>query len=74
MRKVKVPVTQKALLQRLDRKLTKIGQALIKVRGEAASKFGYCITEKDEVVRHNVDLEKLGRDLAVLEPWETVVS
>lgn len=71
--RTKVPVTERALLQRLNRKLAADGQAVRSARGEAAKHMGRFFTldwRQTAVTGTNVDIEELGRELEVLQPWE----
>jgi hypothetical protein len=78
-----VPVSERALIQRINRKLAEEDQHLRKARGaQAQSNFGsYYIVNQNRnwVVAHarGVDdgqawLEDLGRELGVLSKWEHV--
>lgn len=79
----RIKITKRALFQRIDRKLKQYGQKLYTPRTEAAqAELGsYCVVATGEVVnpkrtvapgavRVHVDLEKLGRELGVIQPWE----
>jgi hypothetical protein len=71
----KVPVTMRALLTRIDRKLRGDGQRLKTTRGRATAMLGvhYVLNVKrNQISARNVDPEKLGRDLGVLQTWEAV--
>jgi hypothetical protein len=71
-----VPVTMRALLQRLNRKLASQGELLKKARSARASaEVGdyYVIhVNKNVLMRKHVDPETLGRKLGVLQSWESV--
>ena len=73
-----VPVTLRALTQRINRKLATEGQKLLAARGETqkAEVGNHFIidTEKNVVVAKNVDLEKLGKKLGVIKPFETLAE
>jgi hypothetical protein len=70
------PITVRALVQRINRKLAKQSEKLIKARGQAArANLGdwYVVnTDKKTMVLSRVDPEKLARKLGVLEGWEQV--
>jgi hypothetical protein len=74
----KVPVTMRALIARINRKLAPEGKRLKIVRGwKARSDLGdYYILNPNRnwIVGHHVDPEGLGRKLGVLEGWEQVAS
>jgi hypothetical protein len=65
-----IAVGHRALLGRIDRKLRDRGQRL------RADRYGGDVSrvlidvKKRAVVETDVDVEKLGRELGVLQPWE----
>jgi hypothetical protein len=63
----KVPITLRALIQRLNRKLAHEGERLVATRTG-----GYYLIEGQRVVEKEVDLIKVARTLGVLRPWEEV--
>jgi hypothetical protein len=70
-----VPVTARAVEQRVNRKLAKKSRKLMKAGSKAArAEMGdYFIIDKaggTGVVRRNVNLEALARELGALESWE----
>jgi hypothetical protein len=72
-----VPVSKRALIQRINRQLAKEGQAgqMVKAtRGDSARKElgDYYAVDlgRNAVVSKQVDLEDLGRKLGVLQPYE----
>jgi hypothetical protein len=73
---VSVPVTLRALIQRINRKLADSGQCLKAARGEKArQEVGdyYTVDVRlNFLVEKDVDPETLGRDLGVLKVWECV--
>jgi hypothetical protein len=80
---VKVPVTMRALLARINRKLAKECEQLVKARGEAAAErvgeyyIIHVASIGERVGRNSVaetfqNPEKLGRRLGVLNDWEEV--
>ncbi len=86
-RSTKIKITKRALFQRINRKLKPQGEKLYTPRTEAAQEQlgAYCVVATGEVVqpkrtvtpgavRVHVDLEKLGRELGVIEPWEELES
>ena len=72
----KVPVSTRAIIQRINRKLAKDGDKLRKNRSQRwwPEMGDYYIVdeERNAFIRGHVDLEDLGRELGVLEDWETV--
>jgi hypothetical protein len=77
-KKAKVPVTLRALVQRINRKLAKDGEALRATRGgRDRSELGnWYIVDLDGtfIATKDVDPEKLGRRLSVLRDNEEVVE
>jgi hypothetical protein len=71
-----VPVSTRALVQRINRKLKAEGRALRTPRGGRARKslgYHYILdVNRNAVVAHWCDLEKLGRDMGVLEAFESL--
>ncbi len=84
--KKRVPVTMRALLQRINRKYAAIareeglgwpGNEIKKSRGREASNIGdyYLLdTVRNFVKESDVDPADIGRELKVLAEWETVVD
>jgi hypothetical protein len=75
--KQKVTVTERALIQRINRKLAKDGEKLRTTRGHFEPSLGrhYVIDlNRNFVVRKQFDLEELGRQLNVLQPWEDLAD
>lgn len=73
-----VPVTKRALVQRLNRKLAEMGQLLRKSRGaraiQDAGEYFVVDLEHNVLLHKNVDLEIYGKQLESLKPWERLVS
>lgn len=67
---ITVEVSQRALLGRIDRALRKKGQRVRTDRRGRGLKYILIDTEKRAIVETDLNLEKLGRKLDVLEPWE----
>jgi hypothetical protein len=69
-----VPVSERALIQRINRALAKEGEKLKKSRGvQTGLSIGqyYVLDLQRNFVRHqSVDPEDLGRQLNVLQPYE----
>jgi hypothetical protein len=67
-----VPVTVRALSQRINRLLASKGQELKRTRGvPAIAELGaYYVRGGNAVVSHHIDLEALGRELGALADHE----
>lgn len=67
-------VTERALVQRINRKLKAKGEILKRTRGErAVLEVGdYWVLDmyRNTVVLKQVNIEALGRKLEVIQPWE----
>jgi hypothetical protein len=88
LRSAKIRITERALFQRVDRRLKKGGQKLCTARSdsekEQLGRFYVVATGEHAagtkraaspgVVHMNVDLEKLGRELGVIKGWEELES
>lgn len=76
MDKEKVPVTTRALIQRINRKLKPEQERLKTLRGDRwrGDLGDYFVVDffTNRIVAQHVDPEKLGRELGVLQPWERV--
>jgi len=76
----RVPITMRALLQRINRKLAlegRAGQGLKAMRGGARDGIGdYYLLDFDTnfISNPNVDPEALGRKLGVLAEWEELAQ
>jgi hypothetical protein len=86
----KVPVTMRALLQRINRKLAKNEKSSGTRGGGRGSKLLACRETspafrelgayysidvgRNHISERHVDPEKLGRELGVLQPWEKVAE
>lgn len=68
------PVTKQALLQRINRALKKSDQKVRTLRGDRwRSDLGDYFRidlDRNVILEKHVDLEELGRELAVLHRWE----
>ncbi len=74
-KKQTVPVSERALVQRINRKLA--GKQLVKTRGIwALPELGryYTVSDRNTIVDTHVALEGFGRKLHVLQPWESLVK
>ena len=74
--RIRVAVTMRALVQRINRRLYDDDQMLKKTRGQRASvELGpyYILDYRNfTVVAQHVDPEALGRELGALQPYEVV--
>jgi hypothetical protein len=74
-----LPVTERALLQRLRRAMREDGDRLIVNRKpwqhEPANVGRFYIVDANGIMtNHNVDLGKLARALGALKPWERLLD
>ena len=73
-----IPVTMRALLQRINRALAQDDEVLKKTRGaRAVQELGdYYVLDfnRNALVEKDVDPEELGRELGILEDYERVVQ
>ena len=68
---MKVPVSKRTLIRRINRVLVKEGKLLRVARPPAANVLGdLFITEHGSVTQRRVELEKLARRLGVLHDYE----
>ena len=69
---LKIPVTTRALIQRIKRKLAaeKLGHELRGTMGRGARTYYLLDAKRRAVIDPKVDLEGLGRRLKVLDEWE----
>jgi hypothetical protein len=73
--KSKVPVTLRALTQRINRALARRGEKLCAARAESELGWFYVVNvHLGTVEAQHQNPEALGRDLGVLRPWETVAA
>ncbi len=77
-KKQTVPVSERALVQRINRRLAKDGERLkaaagMRARLELGAYFVMDISHNC-VLHKDVDLEELGRELEVLRPYESLVT
>jgi hypothetical protein len=74
----KAPITTRALVQRINRKLAPKFEQVRKIREprapytEAWGEFFNVDFNRNVVLETSVDLEDLGRELRVLRPWEVL--
>jgi hypothetical protein len=70
-----VPVTMRALIQRINRKLRRDDQRLRTARGWFSNLGDYYVLDfkHQRIVKGRVDPEALGRDLGVLKDYEQLL-
>jgi hypothetical protein len=77
-RKSFVPVSERALVQRINRKLLLDDQRLVKTRGAQAildlGEYYVLDWRRNLALDTRVDPEDLGRELGALRPWERVAE
>jgi hypothetical protein len=76
--KGKAPVTKRALVQRINRKLSADDEMVKAARGARAQQdlgdFYTVNVSRNYIVAKDVALEDLGRKLGVLKPYEALVE
>ena len=76
--RTRVKITDRALFQRINRKLKDEGEQLRTARTQdiESSMGRYFIIDLtlNSVIERNQNLEKLGRKLGVLQPWEELTE
>jgi hypothetical protein len=71
----KIPVTLRAILTRVNRKLAIEGQVLHTAREPRRRELGmHYVVGSGGVVRTNVDAEEFARELGVLRQYEKIVE
>lgn len=74
---LKLQLDARAVLQRVNRKLKNANEIVKKARGrleQEVGKYYRLDLHRNVVVEKNVNLEKLGRELGVLKPYEVIRS
>jgi len=66
----KIPITKRALVQRINRHLRKSNEALRGKRDGNTGEYYLVDFGRNTVVQDVVAIEKLGRELGVLKPFE----
>jgi hypothetical protein len=66
----KIPITKRALVQRINRHLRKRNEALRGKRGVNTGEYYLVDFTRNTVIEDTVAIEKLGRELDVLKPYE----
>jgi hypothetical protein len=78
MKNLKAGVTMRALIQRINRKLSTDQEVLKKTRGERACQdlgdYYVLNVNRNWIVGKDVAPEALGRKLGVLSAWEAVID
>ncbi len=74
MRRTGVPVSERAVIQRINRALALQGQKMRKTRGWRAhhelGDYYVVVPSRNFIVAQNIDLEAFARELEVLAPYE----
>lgn len=70
----KIPITKRALVQRINRHLRKQNEALRGKRGENTGEYYRVDTKRNLLIEERVELEKLGRGLGVLALYERLAE
>lgn len=70
----RLKITERALMQRINRKLKQDGEQLRTARTQQVETTvgHYFIVDmnRNAITTQRVDLEKMGRELGVIQPWE----
>jgi hypothetical protein len=72
-----VPLTRRALYQRLARALARSGKTLRKARAAPARRHVgeyFILSDNDGIVAHHVDLQQLAREIGVLQTYEQLIT
>jgi hypothetical protein len=75
MKTRKVPISEKALYQRINRKLQDRGESLKRARAGVVTTLGeyYVVDLRGNYVsKHHIGIEDFGRELDVLAEWESL--
>lgn len=67
-------ITRRALVQRINRHLRKRNEALRGTRGPNTGEYYRVDTNRNVLIEERVALEKLGRELGVLAPYERLAE
>jgi hypothetical protein len=68
----KIPITKRALVQRINRHLRKRNEALRGKRGGNTGEYYLVDFTRNTLIDDSVGIEKLGRELGILKPYERV--
>jgi len=70
----RLKITERALIQRINRKLKQDGEQLRAARSQrmetSVGRHYIVNVERNFIAYQNVDPEELGRKLGVIQPWE----
>ena len=66
----KIPITKRALVQRINRQLRGRNEALRGKRGVNTGEYYRVNFGRNTVIEDSVAIEKLGRELGILKPYE----
>ena len=73
--KPKSIVSQKAVVQRINRKLWPEGVLRMSrsvIMRKQIGRYYILDVRRESIARRDVDIESLGRELKALQPWETI--
>jgi hypothetical protein len=73
-KRTKVPVGERALLQRLNRALAKDGQKICKSRGSELGPYYTVDLARGAVVTKELDIIRFAREVGILREWEAVAD
>lgn len=71
----KVPITEKALYQRINRKLRQRDEVLKRSRVSTEVDLGkYFVVDlhRNAVTNHHIDIEDFGKQIGVMADWESL--
>jgi hypothetical protein len=68
----KMTITKRALLQRINRQLNKDLEQVKAYRNR--DDFYHIDLKRKAIIAEHVDIEDLGREMKVLQPWEALES
>jgi DNA-directed RNA polymerase subunit RPC12/RpoP len=78
LEKTRIKITERALYQRLNRKLRQDGKQLRTARSEGVEldigRYFIVDVNRNAITDQNVNLEELGRELGAIQPWEEMIG
>jgi hypothetical protein len=78
MAKQTLPISERSLIRRINRKLAEADQVLRMARGERAKRdvgeFYVVDTRRNFIVSKHIDLVMFAREMGALKPWEHVYA
>jgi hypothetical protein len=73
----KLPVSRRAVLQRINNRLAKDGEIVKKARARVETTVGEYFrldVQRNYIVETHVDIEELGKELGALHPFEALTE